>query len=359
MKKNKINWWYNFINVNSKKKLSRFILNNNNFNEGKNTKIFEKRLCKILGAKYGLCTTSGTSALMLSLFTLGVRPGDEIIIPNRGWIATAHAAYVLGAKIVLVDTHKDQNINEAKIFEKISKRTKVIIPVHVNGHACEILKIKKIAKKHKLKLVEDSCQAFMSKYKEDFLGTFGDMGCYSFGSTKLLNNIQGGFVVTNNKNIFNNLKLIKNHGVFNNFTDQWNQPGFNFKYNEIQSKIGIENLRFVEKKIKKLKLIDRLYRQKIDNENITFLNHEFGREEVPLYTLIHSKKRGLIKFMKKFNIQIRPLPPSISMSPYIKNKTNDFQKNNKFFENCYYLPSGPDLNIKDLNQVCNSINNFK
>ena len=140
--------------------------------------------------------------------------------------------------------------------------------------------------------------------------------------------------------------------------DQWNQPGFNFKYNEIQSKIGIENLRFVEK-IKKLKLIDRLYRQKIDNENITFLNHEFGREEVPLYTLIHSKKRGLIKFMKKFNIQIRPLPPSISMSPYIKNKTNDFQKNNKFFENCYYLPSGPDLNIKDLNQVCNSINNFK
>ena len=223
--KNKINWWYNFINVNSKK-LSRFILNNNNFNEGKNTKIFEKRLCKILGAKYGLCTTSGTSALMLSLFTLGVRPGDEIIIPNRGWIATAHAAYVLGAKIVLVDTHKDQNINEAKIFEKISKRTKAIIPVHVNGHACEILKIKKIAKKHKLKLVEDSCQAFMSKYKEDFLGTFGDMGCYSFGSTKLLNNIQGGFVVTNNKNIFNNLKLIKNHGVFNNFTRPMESAGF-------------------------------------------------------------------------------------------------------------------------------------
>ena len=359
MKKNNINWWNNYINKKSKKILSNFILKNQSFGEGKYTKIFEKKVCRMVGSKYGLSTTSGTSALTLSLYTLGVRPGDEILIPNRGWIATAHSAYILGAKPILVETTKDQKININEITKKITKKTKVIIPVHVNGSACEIHKIIKIAKKYKIKIIEDSCQAFLSKLKNKYLGTFGDLGCYSFGTTKLLNNIQGGFVVTNNQKLYKNLKLVKNHGVFNNFTDQWNQPGFNFKYNDIQSNLGLSNLKFVNKKIQRLKLIYKIYKEKINNKNISFLNNVIEKGEVPLYVLVHSKKKGFIKYMKKNDITIRPLPPSISESKYIISKKKyNFEKYDKYFKNCYYLPSGPDIKFLDLNKVCKVINKF-
>lgn len=359
MKKNKINWWNNFIHNQSKKILSSYILKNKNFGEGRYTKLFEKKVCKMVGAKYGLCTTSGTSALTLSLYGLGVRPDDEIIMPNRGWIATAHAAYTLGAKPVLIETTNNQIINTNKILDKISKKTKVIIPVHVNGRACDMIKIKSIAKKNKIKIIEDACQAFMSKYKKKYLGTYGDLGCYSFGTTKLLNNIQGGFVVTNNKKYYENLKLIKNHGVYNNFTDQWNQPGFNFKYNDIQANLGYNNLRYIKTKLKKIISVDDFYRKNINNKNISFLNEQTYEDEVPLYVLILCKKKGLTKYMSKKNIVIRPLPPSISQSKYIDQRNNRFKKLDKFFKNCYYLPSGPDIKLSDLQKVCKIINEFK
>jgi len=359
MKTNKINWWKNLIDYQSKKSLTKYILNSKSFGEGKYTKLFEKNVCKIVGSKYGLCTTSGTSALMLSLYAIKVRPGDEIIMPNRGWIATAHAAYTLGAKPILVETTKNQIINTKKILEKITKKTKAIIPVHVNGQACDMKKIKEIAKIKRIKIIEDACQAFMSKHKKKYLGTYGDLGCYSFGTTKLLNNIQGGFVVTNNKKIYQNLKLIKNHGVYNNFTDKWNQPGFNFKYNDILSHLGNQNLKFIKKKIKNVEMVYYLYKKNLKNKNISFLNEKLSKGELPIYFLIFCKRKGLIKYMKKKNIEIRPLPPSISESKYINQNNNSLSRLDKFFKNCYYLPSGPDITSKEIKKVCKIINMFK
>ena len=287
-----------------------------------------------------------------------MRPGDEIIMPNRSWIATAHAAYVLGAKPILIETTRDQLIKVENIERRITKKTKVIVPVHMNGKACNIKKIIKIANKHKLKVLEDACQAFMSKHQNNFLGTYGDIGCFSFGNTKLLNNIQGGFITTNNHKYFKKLKLIKNHGVYDNFSDKWNQPGFNFKYNEIQSFIGLNNLHFVNSKIKNVNKIYYYYKSNIKNKNFEFLNKNFNKKEVPLYVQVYCKKKGFINYMKNNKIMVRPLPPSISSSRYLGEKSKSLKKLDSFLKSCYYLPCGPDIKLKDVKKVTTVINKF-
>ena len=174
------------------------------------TSNFEEMLAQKLGVLYVLATSNGSSAMLMSLMAADIKPGDEVIVPNRSWIATAHAPLLLGAKIVLVDVEADRPIIDAtKIEEKITKRTRAIMPVHLNGRSADMETVNRIAAAYGLKVIEDAAQAFCSRNRAGFLGTQSFSGCFSLSINKIISAGQGGFIVARDKNVYEKLKLMR------------------------------------------------------------------------------------------------------------------------------------------------------
>ena len=187
----------------------RKIIKNNDFTLGKEVDIFENNIKKLLNQKYVVAVGSGTDALMLSLKCLGVKEGDEVITTPYTFYATIGAIVTIGAKPIFVDIDDDYNIDPKKIEEKITKKTKAILPVHWSGRVCEMNQILKISKKYKIPIVEDSCHGILAKYNNKFAGSFGDFGCFSLHPLKNLNVWgDGGFVVIKKKKHFEQMMLL-------------------------------------------------------------------------------------------------------------------------------------------------------
>ena len=196
---------------------SRFIneVNKGIYIGGENVASYENDLKKFLNVKYVASLNSGTDALVLSLFSMGIRPGDEIILPSFTYFATAEAVMHVGAIPVFADVDKESYCISANTIEKlITKKTRCIIPVHLYGYDSDIENIIKLAKKYNLVVLEDVAQAFGSKSsKNKFLGTYGDIGAFSNYPSKTLGGIgDGGFIATNNFKLYKKISLLKNHG---------------------------------------------------------------------------------------------------------------------------------------------------
>jgi len=182
--------------------------------DGEFTKRCSKWMEEKFRAKRVLLTTSGSSALDMALLLCDLKPGDEVILPSFTFSSTANAAVLAGAKLVFVDIRPDtMNIDETKIEAAITERTKVIIVVHYAGVACEMDTIMAIAKKHCLKVVEDAAQGVMSKYKGQYLGTIGDLGCYSFHETKNYSMGEGGAIVINDEEYIERAEILREKGT--------------------------------------------------------------------------------------------------------------------------------------------------
>ncbi len=181
---------------------------------GKQVRLFEQEFAHYCGLKYGIGLNSGTDALFLSQVALGLGPGDEVILPAFTFIATANSVSYTGAKPVFVDIdEKSYNIDPKKIEKAITKKTKAIIPVHLFGQCADLGPIMHIARKHGLKVIEDACQAHGAVYKTSKAGSIGDTGCFSFYPTKNLGGFgDGGMVVTDNKNLYERLLILRDCG---------------------------------------------------------------------------------------------------------------------------------------------------
>ena len=208
----KIVWWQPQIGK-TERRLINQVLDDNYINEGGLTTEFEEKLAKLLGVKQVIATTSGTVAIFLALKALGVGPGDEVIVPDITFVATANAVDLCGAKPILVDIDPlTLNISPDTVTKAITSRTKAIVPVHYSGRAAKMDQILKIAKKHHLVVVEDAAEALLSKYKGRYLGTLGNAGCFSFSPNKTITTGQGGAIVTNDNKLATKLRGLKNQG---------------------------------------------------------------------------------------------------------------------------------------------------
>ena len=228
---------------------------------------FEKEFTKKNKSRYGLTVGSGTHALYISIKALEIGSGDEVITVSNTAIPTVSAIKSSGAKVVFADIGNDYLINEEEIEKKISKKTKAIIPVHLYGQSCNMEKIIKIAKKHNLKIIEDCAQAQGSKYKNKYVGTFGDIGCFSFYPTKILGAYgDGGFITTNSLKLYEKMKRIRFYGIETNnkknkFNNKYyaNEHGINSRMDEIQATILNLKLPKVDSYIKKRKNLAKTY----------------------------------------------------------------------------------------------------
>lgn len=182
--------------------------------DGKYTKLCHKFMEERFNAKKALLTTSGTHALEMAALLIDVKPGDEIIMPSYTFVSTVNAFVLRGAKIVYVDIREDNlNMDEKLIEEKITPKTKAIVPVHYAGVACEMDKIMEIANKYNLFVIEDAAQGVDTKYKDKYLGTIGHLGCYSFHETKNFSAGEGGAIIINDECFIERAEIIREKGT--------------------------------------------------------------------------------------------------------------------------------------------------
>ena len=233
---------------------------------------------------------------------INIKKGDEVITASNTAIPTISAIVNSGAKPILVDINNDYLIDVNRIEEKITKKTKAIIPVHLYGQSCDIEKITKIAKKYKLKVIEDCAQAQGAKFKNKFVGTFGEFGCFSFYPTKILGAYgDGGFILTNSFKFYSSIKKIRFYGIDtvdkkNKFYNKYycNLNGVNSRLDEINSKILDFKLNKVENFIAKRRSIAKIYNDQLENTKLILPNiHKDKFDVFHLYTVYH-KKRDLI-----------------------------------------------------------------
>lgn len=306
-KKMKIKHNYLSEQFKSSKKIFKLINNTVKFNDftlGRYVDEFEKQFCKYQKVKYALGVGSGTDAIFLSLKALNIKEGDEVITPTYSFYATAGAIATTGAKPVYVDIKKDLNIDEEKIEKKITNRTKAIVPVHWSGRICNMKKIVQLAKKYKLHIVEDACHAILAHDdKKKFAGNFGITGCFSMHPLKNLNVWgDGGVITTNNKKIYEKLKLMRNHGLINR--NNCKLYGYNSRLDTIQAAVGLEMI----KKIKKI-TNSRIKNANYLNKNLKNIRQIELIEEKKNYKSVYHlyqffcKRRGeLNNFLRKNKI---------------------------------------------------------
>jgi len=333
-----------------------------NISQGELTQLLEQKLGALLDVPHVVAVSNGSSALALALMAFDVTSGDEVIVPNRTWIATAHAVHILGAKVILVDVETDRPVVDIrKIEEAITDKTKVIVPVHLNGRSACMSEIEKVAKKYNLKVVEDAAQALFSRNKVGYLGTQSDIGCFSLSVTKLISTGQGGFVVTRSSKVSEKLRAIRTHGVENVVDPRsWGIPGFNFRITDIQASIGIAQLALITERLEKVTNIYKTYQDGLkDCPGITTIPVAIERGEIPIYNeFLCDRRTKLTEILENQGIGVRPFLPNLSRADYFKADNSHFPNSIQYEKYGLTLPSGPGQEISQVQTVVDKINQY-
>lgn len=333
-----------------------------NKNYIKYVSLFEKKLAHYVGRKYALATSSCTGALHLSYLSLGLKRGDEVIVPNITWIATVEPLYWIGAKPIYVDIKSDTwCIDSDKIEKAITKKTKAIIVVDLYGHVAEMKKILRIARKYKLKIIEDAAEAIGSEYFNKKAGSFGDISCFSFHGSKTLVTGEGGMLLTNNRDVIKKAQYFNDHckdpkKIF------WNLGiGYKYKMSNFQAACGLAQLERIEELIEKKRKIFSWYKKRLFNIPGLQLNteHLHNKNTYWMVTVVFDKKykinkEEIMKEFIKYNIQVRPFFYPLSILPIIKRNVNT-PVSYDIASRAINLPCGQSITEKEVKYVCDSL----
>ena len=338
---------------------------------GKELRKFEKNFNKQNNFMHGVAVGSGTDAIYISLLGLGIGVGDEVITVSNSAIPTVSAIVSTGAKVKFADIDDNYLMNPNSIEKHISKKTKAIIPVHLYGNPCDMKKICKIAKKHKLKIIEDCAQAQGAKFNGKNVGSFGDAGCFSFYPTKILGSYgDGGFISTNSHELYKKIKKIRFYGIeLNDKKNKFNKKyysnihGINSRISEIQSSILNLKLPKVNSWINQRRNLAKLYNRELKNTSLKLPKESknYNSKHVfHLYVVYHPKRDLIIKKLKKYKIQINinyPFPIH-KMSAYKKifnQRKKSLKLTEKMAKGIFSLPLYPKLKVKHILKISRAI----
>jgi len=352
-------------------------LKSNILTNGSNLGNFEKNFSKFTNSKFAIGVSNATSALHLSLKALGIRKGDEVIVPDITFVATATSVLLSGATPVLADVDENLNLSIDSIKKSLTRKTKAIIPVHFAGKACEIKKIKKIANSNNLKLIEDCAHAIGTRVDNQHVGTFGDTGCFSFYPTKNITTLEGGMVITQSKKIFQNICSLRNHGITKTLFQRYSkgypweydvlEPGYNYRLDEIRAALGINQLKQLKKLNKLRRNAFKYYNQKLKNKKGIITPNIQNDEEhsCHLYILKITKEFGISRNELFQKLQSQGIMTSVHYKPLHKFtlfkktcKIYDSLKNSKsYYDQIISLPMFPSITSKEQNYVIKHILN--
>lgn len=323
---------------------------------------FEEEIAKYCQVKYAVALNSGTDALTMALHLLGVGPGDEVITPPNSFIASTAVIVHLGAKPIFVDVLPDQNIDPEKIESVITNKTKAIMPVHLTGRVCDMYPIMEIADKYRLSVVEDAAQAIGSKYKGKLSGSIGHVGCFSTHPLKNLNACgDGGFLTTNDENIYLKAKALRNHGMADR--DRVDNFGYVSRMDNLQAAILNYRLKKLDEIIDRRRQNAQSYLEYIEKEEV-FIQREKEYEFNTYHTfVIQVEKRNELKeFLLKQGIEAAiHYPTPIHLQPAAKRlgyKLGDFPITEKQAGMILTLPVNQSLGQSEIERICISVNEY-
>jgi perosamine synthetase len=349
------------IEINNEiKKAVLSVLDSKKFILGEHTQKFEENFAKLSGVKYAACVNSGTAALFLTLKSLGIKKNDEVILPSLSYIATSTPVSMLDAKPKFVDVNeKNYTIDVDSIEEKITKKTKGIIPVHLYGHPANMDKIKKIAKENSLFVLEDAAQAHGAKYNNKPIGSLGNAACFSFYPSKNLTVCgDGGIVVSNDLDLIKKIKILRDHGRTEKYVH--NVLGYNLRFNEIQAAIGNIMLKKLLSSNASRRKIAKYYDQELNSKVITPYIEKWATPVYHMYTIRTKRRDELQKFLKNRGISTGihyPIP--IHKQPVYK----EFNKikmpiTEEITDTTLSIPMYPNLPNNQQKYVIKNINDF-
>jgi perosamine synthetase len=351
-------------------------LNSRWLTNGPLLKKFEKSISDLVGTKHSIGVGSATQALHLSLLSLNIKPGDEVIVPTFTFAATANAVIYCGGKPVFVDVDPNSfTIDPQSIKKKITKKTKAIIPVHYGGQSCDMQEIQSIAKKNKFFILEDCAHALGSTYKNKKCGNMGHLGCFSFYPTKVITTGEGGMITTNNSMFSKKIQLLRSQGMSilphqRESKNQWKyditELGFNYRLDEIRSALGISQLKRIslanKKRIHIAKQYDELL-QNIEGIHIPKLkenrNHIYHLYSIRITEDFHISRNKLFSKLSKHGIgtsvQYYPLHLMSFFKENYPQKNDDFHVSNLLKDQILCLPIFPTMNKKQIEYVVKTI----
>tara|TARA_B100000787_G_scaffold32787_1_gene22407 strand:- start:405 stop:1499 length:1095 start_codon:yes stop_codon:yes gene_type:complete len=343
-------------------KVFKKVLDKGQFVGGDEIDLFEKKIAKLCGTNYAVALNSGTDALTLALHLLGVRKGDEVITPPNSFIASTAVIVHLGAKPVFVDVLSDQNIDPNKIQSAITKKTKVIMPVHLSGRMSQMDKIMSIAKKNKISVVEDAAQSVGSKYKNKMSGSYGDFGCFSAHPLKNLNALgDSGYLTTNSFKYYKKIKSLSNHGMENrNIIKNF---GHVSRMDNLQAAFLNYKLKNLDKVISQRRKNALIYMKELDRKFI-FFNDEKKNEFNTYHTFVVQVRfrNKLRKYLldKGITTSIHyPVPIHLQpASKYLGHKIGDFKITETQSQRILTLPVNENLSSDQVKYICRCVNRF-
>jgi dTDP-4-amino-4,6-dideoxygalactose transaminase len=339
-------------------------LNGQQYVLGKKLKQFEKEYAKFSKTAYCVGVGNGLDALVISLKTLGIGKNDEVIVPSNTYIATWLAISIVGARPIPVEPYiTSYNINPNLITEKISLKTKAIMPVHLYGQACEMDRIMKIAKKHKLFVVEDNAQSHGSTFKDNITGSFGHINATSFYPGKNLGALgDGGAVTTNNQLLAKKAECLRNYGSTEKYYNE--EKGVNSRLDELQAAILSLKLKYLNKWTSERRKIAKLYSRLLTNVgDLTLPLVADGASHVYHVYPIRTKQRDKLKdflFARGIGTLVHyPIPPHLQKAySELKHKKGSFPIAEELAETMLSLPLYPGLKENDVEYVSKSIKSF-
>ena len=339
--------------------------------DGPNVLKFEKKFANYIGKKYCISVSSGTAALEVAIKCLDLKKNDEVIIPNFTIISNAIAVIRQGAKPIFLDCKLDDwNIDINELQKKISKKTKAIIITHIYSFSNKMEQIIKICKKNKIKIVEDAAEVVGLKYKNKFCGTFGDLGTFSFYANKHITTGEGGMIFTNNIKLHNKFKLFKNLNFGKKDRFNHSEISWNYRLTNMQASLGLSQFSRIKEIIRKKRFIGNFYFNKFKNNNKILVQPDkldYARNIYWIYGIILKNKnkkfrKNLQKLLLKKRIETRPFfYPMHKQDIFIKKgyfKHGRYPYSEFLSSNGFYIPSGLNLTVKQLNYVANTINNL-
>ncbi len=335
---------------------------------GKFVSELEKKICKFTNSKFAVSTSNGTSAIHLAYLALGLKKGDEVIVPGFGYLAAANIAVQMGLKPVFADV--DINtfcVTADKIKNKITSKTKLIVVIHTYGNVCDLKPIMNLVKNKRIVVLEDSAESFGSKYRGKQSGTIADLGTFSFQSTKTITSGEGGIVLTNkDKNFKDKLRAFRNHGVKS--TKYYHHfPGHNFRLPNLQAAIACAQLKKFPKITKERKRVYRYYKNLLNG--VTGISPQIFLPNVSpvvwtfaiiLDPKIFLERDKIIEKMSKKGIETRNGFYSPCRLPMYKSfKTSHLKNSNFLSKNIICLPFFTDLKNKQIEYIVKTLLKFR
>jgi perosamine synthetase len=331
---------------------------------------FEKSFTEFSGAKYALAVSNGTVALHLSLLALNIQANDEVIVPSFTWVSTVAAVRYVGAKPVFIDCENDTlNIDPKLIRSAITKNTKAIIPVHIFGQPARMGKIKNICAEKGIKIIEDAAEAHGAEYENKIVGTIGDIGIFSFFGNKIITTGEGGMLITDNFDLYEKMKILRDHGKSKKDPYWHDVIGYNYRMTNMQAAVGFAQMERIDKILNDKKRIVKQYIDQLGNNNNLIMPpvNSWSKNIHWLFCIrINSKmetaslrkfRDNIIKKLNELSIDARKFfNPIHRMPPYQASIEKLLPVCERISASGISLPAYYGMKTEDILRICNEIN---